>query len=102
MPALMAAACLRHDSWRVHHLGADLPFAEVRRLARETGAHLVVLSAATQEGAETAAAAVTAIDGGESALAALSGAPGDSLYRLLELARAARPGARRQPVIDGD
>ena len=49
LPALMAAAVLREDHWLVHHLSADLPFAEVTRLAREVRADLIVLSSATPE-----------------------------------------------------
>src|SRR6185437_9527224 len=47
LPGLMAAACLREDHWHVHHLAADLPVADVIRLAADTGADLVVLSSAT-------------------------------------------------------
>ena len=37
LPTLMAAACLREDHWRVHHLAADLPAADVIALAADTG-----------------------------------------------------------------
>ena len=35
LPALMATVCLREDRWLVHHLAADLPAAEVARMAVE-------------------------------------------------------------------
>jgi MerR family transcriptional regulator, light-induced transcriptional regulator len=92
LPSLMAAACLRDDHWLVHHLAADLPVAEVARLAGDVGAHLVVLSAATAGGGTAAAAALTAAAPG---LAVLAGQPGDSLHALVELARAAAPAAAR-------
>jgi hypothetical protein len=38
LPGMMAAACLREDHWHVHHLAADLPVADVIRLAADTGA----------------------------------------------------------------
>ena len=54
LPALMAAACLREDHWKVHHLAADLPVSEVFRLAGEADADLVVLSTAIATIAEKA------------------------------------------------
>src|SRR5712692_5167164 len=50
MPALMAAACLRENRWLVRHLAADLPVAEISRLAVQVSASFVVLSTATTAG----------------------------------------------------
>ncbi len=61
LPSLMATVCLREDRWLVHHLAADLPVAEVISLARDTGATLVVLSAATAEGSRLARQSVPEI-----------------------------------------
>lgn len=89
LPSLMAAACLREDRWLVNHLAADLPADEVSRLAAQTGAQLVVLSAATAEGSKAAAAAVRQITAVAPGLAVLTGRPGASLYQLISLARTA-------------
>jgi hypothetical protein len=84
----MATACLREDRWLVHHLAADLPVAEVTSLALDTGATLVVLSAATAESAELARQAADEIMTAAPGLCVLAGRPGDTLTRLRELARA--------------
>jgi excisionase family DNA binding protein len=89
LPALMAAACLRDDRWLVHHLAADLPIAEVGRLAAQIGAHLIVLSAATSDGGGAAAAAASQLTGTTPGVRVLAGRSGDSLYDLVGLARAA-------------
>ncbi|MDQ2813782.1 MAG: B12-binding domain-containing protein [Actinomycetota bacterium] len=88
LPALMATACLREDRWLVHHLAADLPVAEVTSLALDTGATLVVLSAATAEAAGLARQAAHEIRAAAPKLCVLTGGPGDPLTRLKELARA--------------
>jgi excisionase family DNA binding protein len=90
LPALMAAACLREDHWLVHHLAADLPVAEVTRLAGQVGAGLVVLSAATTTGARRARGAAREISAALPGVTVLAGRPGDSLYDLRSMA-AARP-----------
>ncbi len=92
LPSLMATACLREDRWLVHHLAYDLPVAEVTRVARDTGANLVVLSATTGESvrlADTAAAEIMLAAPGRHVLA---GRPGDTLSRLRQLAREAAAG----------
>ena len=87
LPALMAAACLRQDHWHVHHLACDLPAAEVTRLARETGARLIVLSVATAGAARLATEEAAEIRAADPALRVLTGAPGASLRFLLSSAR---------------
>jgi excisionase family DNA binding protein len=90
LPSLMAAGCLREDGWHVHHLGSDLPAGEVSRLAREVGAHLVVLSSASADSARRASQQAAELMSEDPGLRVLAGAPGGSLYQLVELARAAR------------
>jgi excisionase family DNA binding protein len=100
LPALMAASCLREDRWLVHHLAADLPVAEVRWLAEQVGASLVVFSAATPGTAELARQAAQSITASHPRLTVLAGGPGDSLSDLLARAGRARAadsaGAARQ------
>jgi methanogenic corrinoid protein MtbC1 len=97
LPSLMAAACLREDRWRVHHLAADLPVPEVTRLAAAAGADLVVFSSATQEGARTARAAAREVEAASPRPLALAGQPGDSVRDLIGLARGLRDPAAHQP-----
>jgi MerR family transcriptional regulator, light-induced transcriptional regulator len=93
LPALMAAACLREDHWLVHHLSADLPVAEVRWLAGQVGANLVVLSSAMAETEERARQAARSIAASDPRLTVLAGGPGDSLHDLLARAGRARAAA---------
>jgi MerR family transcriptional regulator, light-induced transcriptional regulator len=44
LPTAMAAAALRDDNWRVHHLGADVPGAELVRFSGAQPVDLVVLT----------------------------------------------------------
>ncbi len=93
LPALMAAACLREDHWKVHHLAADLPVAEVIGLTESTGASLVVLSSATPAAARLARQAAVQIGQQLPGVRVLAGRPGDTLTRLRELARDRPPRA---------
>ncbi len=86
----MAAAVLREDHWLVHHLSADLPFAEVTRLAREVRADLLVLSSATPEAGRRAMEAAAEIAAVCPELDVLIGSPGDSLDDLRQFARELR------------
>jgi methanogenic corrinoid protein MtbC1 len=95
LPALMATACLREDRWLVHHLAADLPVAEVISLALDTGATLVVLSAATAETARAADQAAAEIMRAAPGLRVLTGQPGRTLSQLRSSARAT---AARRPA----
>jgi MerR family transcriptional regulator, light-induced transcriptional regulator len=87
LPALMAAGCLREGHWLVQHLASDLPASEVGRLADDVAARMVVLSAATEEGAERGAAAAAQLAEAYPGLLVLAGRPGESLYDLRELTR---------------
>ena len=87
LPALMAAACLREDRWRVHHLAADLPVPEVTRLADAVDADLVVFSSTTRPGARRARAAAREVAAANPRPLVLAGQPGDSVHDLIRLAR---------------
>jgi MerR family transcriptional regulator, light-induced transcriptional regulator len=87
LPTLMAAACLREDHWQVHHLSADLPPAEIITLAGDTGARLVVLSAATAGSAEQAARDARHISDRLPQVRVLAGRPGATLAQLRDQAR---------------
>jgi MerR family transcriptional regulator, light-induced transcriptional regulator len=96
LPALMAAACLREDHWLVHHLSADLPVAEVTRLAAQVGAGLVVLSSVTTSAARRARGAAREITAALPGVTVLAGRPGDSLYDLRAMAAGLPLGAGDQ------
>ena len=101
LPALMAAATLREDRWLVHHLAADLPFAELTRLAQDVRADLVVLSAATQDTGRRAMEATSEIAAACPGLDVLIGLPGDRLDDLRRFARDMRePGAGQDDQPD--
>ena len=107
LPALMAAACLRQDRWHVHHLGCDLPTAEIAAMAGQTSADLIVLSAATMDGATAAEFTAGELAALLPARRVLAGRPGDRLSELLVLAapaardQAAGPSPSRPPVTLG-
>ena len=87
LPALMAAGTLREDRWLVQHLATDLPANEVGRLADDVAARLIVLSAATEEGAKRGAAEAAQLAQAYAGVLVLAGRPGESLYDLRELTR---------------
>ena len=89
LPAAMAAVVLRADRWQVHHLGADIPAAEVGGMARAVGASLVVLSTASEAGAASAVAAAAGLARPD--VRVLVGRPGDRLAQLVKAARGTRP-----------
>lgn len=99
LPALMAAACLREDRWRVHHLAADLPVPEVTRLADAVDADLVVFSSATRQGARRARAAAREVTAANPRPLVLTGQPGDSVRDLIRLARDSRHPGADQPHL---
>jgi MerR family transcriptional regulator, light-induced transcriptional regulator len=81
----MAAAALREDNWNVHHLGADVPTAELVDFCQSQDLDLAVLTLTNPECVATADAAVIAIE--KTATAVIVGAPGRSLDDLLIAAR---------------
>jgi len=88
LPGMMAAACLREDHWQVHHLGADLPVADVMDLAADTAADLVVLSSTTADAVRLARQAAREIREHLPGVHVLAGRPGGTLGQLRDLARA--------------
>lgn len=88
LPSLMAAACLRDDRWRVHHLGPDLPVADLIELARGVAADLVVLSCVTPEGTLRAQEAAREVCACLPGINVLTGHQGGTLRELLDRARA--------------
>jgi MerR family transcriptional regulator, light-induced transcriptional regulator len=100
LPAMMAAACLREDRWRVHHLAADLPVDDVITLAGDTGASLIVLSSVSVDAARAGVRAAREIRARLPGVRVLVGQPGDTLAGLRELARE-RPGkSPRRPAAE--
>jgi excisionase family DNA binding protein len=82
LPALMAAAALRYDGWRVHHLADDLPVDELREFVRRHDPDLVVLSTTKSRGVEGTRRAVEDL-----AKPALVGAPGRTVGELVTAAQ---------------
>jgi len=83
LPAAMAAVCLRSDRWQVHHLGTQVPPADLLALLRAVKADLLVLSLSRDECAidPTVGEAVAA------GVRVLVGGPGHTLRQLLQQAR---------------
>ena len=82
----MAALALRDDRWRVHHLGIGVPAEDLRALAHDVKADVIVLSAtyANQVEAQSYAAILRA-DGFK---VLLGGTDGKTLTDLVSGARA--------------
>jgi methanogenic corrinoid protein MtbC1 len=89
LPSLMAAACLREDRWRVHHLGADVPVDDLIELTRATAAGLIVLSSSSADAIRRAQHAEREILARLPEVRVLSGGQGGTLRELLDRARAA-------------
>lgn len=88
LPTSMAAAALREDNWRVHHLGANMPSAAIVGLCSRERPDLVVLTVTAPEcvaAAEEAAAGAGAIG-----VPSLVGGAGQSLADLVGSAREVR------------
>jgi len=83
----MAAACLREDRWLVHHLGTDLPFGEVTRLALDARASLIVFSTTIPDASVSAGEAAQDITAAHPELNVIVGRPGDSQHQLRQLTR---------------
>lgn len=86
LPAAMAALCLRADRWQVHHLGTQVPTADLVGLLVSVKADLLVLSLCNP--ALNGAADATAGAAREAGVTVLVGGPASSLRRLVEMARA--------------
>jgi len=84
LPAAMAAVCLRSDRWQVHHLGTQVPAADLVALLRAVRADLLVLSLChppTEVAVDATAGAAA-----EAGVRVLVGGPGQTLPQLLQLA----------------
>ncbi len=86
LPTAMAAAALREDNWRVHHLGADMPGDEFVRFCHEHDVDLAVLTVTTTDAARSAAETATRLE--REGVRSLVGRPGATLDELQRLARA--------------
>ncbi len=82
LPSAMAAAALREDHWRVHHVGPNVPEDDFVALVRAEDATLAVLSSTTPGHPDPLVQRLEA-DG----VRVLVGGPGRALSELIELAR---------------
>jgi deoxyribodipyrimidine photo-lyase len=89
LPSLMAAACLREDRWRVHHLGADLPVEDLIDLTRNADADLVVLSCSSPDAIHRAGLVELEIQASLPQVRVLTGGRGATLRDLLDQAKPA-------------
>ena len=85
LPTSMAAAALREDNWKVHHLGADMPANELVDFCEQHEIDLAVLTV-TNPGAR-ALATDTAARLEQLGTRTLVGQPGSTLTDLQALAR---------------
>lgn len=90
LPSAMAAMALRSDRWRVHHLGANVPAADLVALAARVEADVVVLSLTVVTGDGPDAEVERLRDAlADHGIALLVGRPGATLQDLLDDVRAA-------------
>ena len=85
VPSTMAALALREDRWKIHHLGGNVPIADVVRFADEVDADLVVISSTNTEVEGAVELLGDALR--RSGHRTLIGHPGMSLGLLVEQAR---------------
>lgn len=85
LPAAMASVALRADRWQVHHLGTQVPIADLLDLTRAVTAGLVVLSVTNPQAAAAGEEARASLEGAGARV--LVGGPGLALRALVELAR---------------
>jgi len=88
LPTSMAAAALREDNWRVHHLGADMPADELVHFCEQHEVDLAVLTVTVPE--VRALANETAERLEHLGTRALVGQPGSTLIELQAMARDGR------------
>ena len=89
LPAVMAAAVLRDDHWRVNHLGVGVPPDDLVALADAVRADLAVLPVTMPEAAPAAERLAARLRG--AAVPTLVGRPGATLEELVESARTVTP-----------
>lgn len=88
LPTAMAAAVLRADNWRVEHLGANMPPADIVEFCRSHQIDVAVLSVTNAEVEDVVREVTAAL--GESGTPVVVGGPGRTLDDLLAEVRAAR------------
>jgi excisionase family DNA binding protein len=88
LPTSMAAAALREDNWHVHHLGSDVPHADLSEFAMDHQVDLVVVTITLAAARPAADALARQLRG--SGIPCLIGSPGDTLEQLRRQARASR------------
>lgn len=88
LPTTMAAIALRADNWRVHHLGADLPAAEIVGFCNQHDLTLAVLTVTNPTSLGHAQAAAEALR--SAGTPTIVGAPGRTLDELIEMSRPER------------
>ena len=86
LPTTMAASALRADQWHVHHLGADVPVAELVAACTENGADLAVLTVTNPDIGRAAERAAAMLE--DVGVDTVVGAPGRRLDELIGMARA--------------
>ena len=86
LPTSMAAVALREDRWNVHHLGADLPHADLLGFCDDQAVDLVVLTVTAGHADATASRTAQVLE--DRGIRVLVGHPGARLDHLQSLARA--------------
>ncbi len=84
LPTLMATVALRDANWKVHHLGADTPPAELVRFCTKQPVDLAVITVTNPDSIEVAEHAAT--DLRAAGIRTLVGRPGQTLDDLLDQA----------------
>lgn len=85
LPTTMAAVVLRADQWNVHHLGADVPAAELIECCRDSDADLAVITLTNPEVAPAASRVAALVE--SAGIQVLLGGPDRSLDELVSAAR---------------
>ncbi len=85
LPASMAAVALRANNWRVHHLGADIPTAELVSFTELHDVDIAVLTRTNPQSEPVAAEAAGLI--AATGTPVIVGAPGRTLEQLIDEAR---------------
>lgn len=85
LPTTMAAVALREDNWRVHHLGADLPAAELLSFCHRQPFDLAVLTVTCSCIRDASISTAAELEG--LGVPTLVGGPGRTLLELQRLAR---------------
>jgi MerR family transcriptional regulator, light-induced transcriptional regulator len=88
LPSAMAAVVLREDRWKVHHLGANTPVAELIALCRQVDADVAIVSSTmASESLDIATIKHTLAENG---IHTMVGGPGSTLRGLIHDARKLR------------